>query len=372
MSTKPIERGVTQLPNAPNETISTLRWNTVMGNSPILLATSWNGFISTYHFNLQSSMQVPQCQQGLNVQLSDAPIVDARWSPLNPAQFFMCTKNEIDIVDCRTNQKMQLGQHDGHCTGCAICMTIGVIATTGADGTVKMWDPKSNQCVQSIPLGAPLAYIDAHNDDMCCASPGKLHWIMCSQRQVVAETSTLAEKPFQVPTTSLCVASVPNPTNGNPSEFTFCCAGRADGRCQIWYRDEPRKYVDQTRYKGAQNFTFIAATTNRWKNIGGLSQVNSVCSNKRGNIVAAVGDGSLRCWDILKKALGSPDSIFEEPTQGSNSMTRLQPITTVGYTSIDSVGLYAYASGYDWSRGANPQNFNVQMPAIYVKMFEEV
>ena len=249
-------------------------------------------------------------------------------------------------------------------------MTIGVIATTGADGALKMWDPRTNQCVHTIQLSGPAAYLDALNDDMCCASPGKLHWILCSQRQIIQEISTQAEKAFIVPTTSLCMAFVPNPTKNDSSGFPLCCAGRADGRCQVWYKDEPRKYINSNQFKGAQNFTFIAGVTSRWKSIGGLSQVNSVCSNQNGNIVAAVGDGSLRSWDILRKSLGSPEIIHEEQTQGMNSMTRIQPITTVGFTQLGNNSIYAYATGYDWSRGANPQNFNVQPPAIYVKMFE--
>lgn len=74
-------------------------------------------------------------------------------------------------MNWQTNAEQVLGSHEA-AVRCVRYTTQGLVASGSWDGTVKLWDPKSSQCVASFDQGHKVFSMDTSQNKLIVATAG--------------------------------------------------------------------------------------------------------------------------------------------------------------------------------------------------------
>lgn len=315
-TTKSLEISLTGdrlLPQGPSDSVSSLAWSPV---GDFLAIASWDNSVRVYEVNSATGDG-----QGRAMYSHEAPVLSVGWWHDGTKLFSGGCDNAVRSYDIASGQTVLVGTHDQPVSGVAL-VDVGqpMIASVSWDRTLKYWDLRSPN---------PVAVVQLPERAYALSTNKKLLVIACANKRVVlinldnpSAIFKTVESPLKQQTQSLACQT-------DASGFAL---GTAEGRCGI-------QYVNQVASN--TNFTFKCHRKPAGTTTKPVDQVYAVAAlgfhPQFNSLVTAGSDGTFHFWDKdSRHRLG-----FTKPLP--------DPITAIAFNAQGT--LFAYSSGYDWSKG---------------------
>jgi len=246
----------------------------------------------------------------------DAP---ALWCDfIDDGKVFCCgCDNKGFVWDISTNIKQQIAQHQEPVVFIHWVSEKNIIATGSWDGTVKYWDGRQSGAVSSVDLGAPFV----------CGDISKNLFVLTTsfpkqgKPQIKIYDLNSPNSPY-----SQCDSPFPNyivkVIKCFPNQKGYAL-GTIEGRVQI------------SSFSSQANDSFVFKCH---RNDSQVYSINDISFHRDyGTFATSGSDGFSIIWDK------------ENRTRVKNFKKMPQPITCATFSKEG--GIFAYATGYDWSTG---------------------
>uniref|UniRef100_A0A7E4WDY3 WD_REPEATS_REGION domain-containing protein n=1 Tax=Panagrellus redivivus TaxID=6233 RepID=A0A7E4WDY3_PANRE len=311
------------VPEAPEDTVQSLKFNPVAANTPIYLASgSWDNTVRVWQVSDSGAVE-PKAMQNVG-----APVMSIDWFDDSSKIFMACADKQARVWDLASNQVAVVGTHDQPIRSChwITSPAYSCLMTTSWDKTIRFWD------MRQLPTQSSLATINVGEKVYCADVLYPMAVVGLSNRRV--KVFNLEGQPKEVTEVETplkhqmrCLAIFKNKNTNQPTGFA---QGSIEGRVAIQYI-EPASSKD--------NFTFKCHRSTELVNgFQEIYPVNDLCFHPTHNtLVTAGADGRFSYWDK------------DARTKLKSSELHQMPLTA---TAIHGSGnVFAYAIGYDWSRG---------------------
>ena len=293
------------------------------------------------------SNQINECKH-------QAPILSISWKGTTGALFTGCADGSINYVDCQKNIFTKIGEHQYGCKEVLYIDNLNCLMTGGWDGALKLWDLNSNNLIKtyqfynkiySMSYGKNLLVVALSENVMAYFNLDKL------KSQNIFEPEIIYSSHIKTHTKKVLVLN----------EGNCYLEGSAEGRIAVKYINlylKP-KFASDNIYtiQNDNDFTFKCHREIKTFGIEKVVQaypINDMSVNPvYGTVATAGGNGVFTIWDIGKKS-----KVYDRENNDDKS-----PITAIEYNANGN--LLAYASGYDWSRGAKFANLYPR-PKIFI------
>lgn len=282
-----------------------------------------------------------------------SPILSISWQGTTGALFTGCIDGSINYVDCTKNIFTKIGEHQYGCKDVLYLDNFNLLLTGGWDGALKLWDLKSNNPIKTYQFYNKIysmAY--AKNLLVVALSENVMAYFNLSKlNQNIFEPELIYSSYIKSHTKKVVVLN----------EGNCYLEGSAEGRIavkNISFYSKP-SFSSEGNYSIHSDGDFAFKCHREVKGFGidkvvQAFSINDMCVNPvYGSVATAGGNGVYSIWDIGKKA-----KVYDRENNEDKS-----PITAVEYNANGD--LLAYASGYDWSRGAQFANLYPR-PKIYI------
>lgn len=326
----------------PDDTVSALAFSPQRLQADFLVSGTWANTVSCYQV-----AKAPVAGSPWNGELKashqhQGPILDVCWSDDCSKVFSASADKTVKMWDLQSNQQMQVAAHDGPIkTVHWVKTNYTCIMTTSWDRTVKFWDMRSQNPLTTINLPersycadvlGPMAVISTANRAI-------LIYKLDPQPTLVSQSDT----PFKFQHKCISIFTSDSGDKKEPSGYAI---GSIEGRVAV-------QYVQQKDPKG--NFTFKCHRSNGQNtNIHDIYAVNDIAFHPiYGTMVTIGSDGKYSFWDKeARTRLKISDPPFDQPLTRCN---------------ISSQGdIFAFATGYDWSKGHEYSNPSSQKAKIHL------
>jgi len=299
-------------------------------NEPTLLAAgSWDNLVRIWQVN-ENGQTEPKAQQ--NVQ---GPVLALDWSDDGSKIFIASADKQVRAWDLASNQIAVIGTHDQPVKSChwVKAPNYSCLMTGSWDRTLRFWD------LRQAPTNTALATLQLPERVFCADVSYPMGVVGLANRQV--KIYNLENQPQEVKTIESplkyqhrCISVFKDRNNGAPTGFTL---GSIEGRVAI-------QYVEAANPK--DNFTFKCHRSPELNNgYQDIFAVNDIAFHPQHGTLATTGsDGRFSYWDK------------DARTKLKTSEAMQQPITCCCFNAGGQI--FAYAVGYDWSKGHehyNPQ-----------------
>lgn len=299
---------------APTDTVQCLKW----APSPqlsLICGTSWSGASSVWEIN----------QQGASVLkasvTSPEPVLSASWKNDISSIFLGGCDNQVKLWDLQSNSVRQIGTHSAPVREVLWCEQISHAISGSWDSTVSFWDSRSPTPTSTVNVGGRVFGMSLRYPLLVAILSDKKHavwnlqWLQQGRNQPDIMTDTNVKVQFK---------SVDCYNDGNGFSI-----GLIEGRCAM-------KKINQQTYKAENDFTFKCHRDNSSQS---AFAVNSIAFNSaHGTFATGGSDSVIIFWDRFAK-------------QCLKTFTGLDgPVTAMDFKMDGS--LFAYATGYDWAKGA--------------------
>ena len=293
-----------------------------------------------------------------NVCKHQSPILSISWQGNSGGIFTGCIDGSINYIDFQKNIYTKLGEHKNGCREVLYLNNYNYLLTGGWDGAIKLWDLKSKN---------PITTYQFYNKIYSMSYSKNLLVIALSENVMsYFNLENIQKGTFEpefiysshIKTSHIKKVLVMKDGNGY-------LEGSAEGRIAVKYINFYMKptIIGDGNY-GICNDKDFAFKCHREiiKNINDkivqAYPINDMAVNPvYGSFVSAGGNGRYSIWDIFKKSkVHERDNIDKTP------------LTAVDFNY--SGNLLAFASGYDWSKGAQFAHLYPR-PKIYIKYLQE-
>jgi len=274
--------------------------------SNMIVAGCWDSKI--YYWNVESNGDATP-KAALK---HDSAVLCVDWSPDGTRIVSGSCDKTAKMWSVETKQGQQIAAHDKPIKEIFWIPTLNVVATGSWDKTLKYWDTRTQNPVGTVKLSERVYCMDVVHPLAVVATADKsIHILNLSSPMKIFRTqaSPLKYQPR-------CVACFPD-----KSGFAV---GSIEGRVGINYVDE--------KYKSL-NFAFKCHRSDPQ-----VYSVNNISFHKFGTFATAGSDGTYVYWDKDSK---HRLKLFDRMPNS---------ITTATFNKEGRI--YAYAMGYDWSKGA--------------------
>jgi len=296
--------------SSPSDSVSSLSFSPV---SSLLVAGSWNKEVCCWEVQ-QSGQAIPKAK--IN---HSAPVLCTDFSGDGTRVFSGSCDQTAKCWTLQTNQNQQVAQHEAPIKEIFWINDVNMLATGSWDKTLKYWDLRSSRPTASVTQPERVYCMDVIFPLMVVGTAER-HLLIYDLRK-----PTTVFRQFQSPLKfqSRCISCF-----RDRSGFAL---GSIEGRVAI-------SHVEQKDLK--KNFAFKCHRHNNE-----VYAVNSISFHQRYGTFATCGsDGGYVFWD-------------KDSKQRLKLFTRAsQPITTSTFNRDGSI--FAYALGYDWSKGAEAYDKN--------------
>jgi len=325
-SSKDIE--VTQ---PPGDTISCLRFSP---KADFLVSTSWDNVVRCWEVQ-SNGTTVPKAEQN-----NGKPVLGCCWHADGSKVFTADSDNQARAWDLATNQAVQVAKHDApvKTVHWIHAPNYQCLMTGSWDKTIKFWD---------LRQATPIISFNTQEKVYCADVIYPMAVVSTAQRGILVYQLANQPSEFKKVESPLkyqhrCVA-ICKDKKGDPTGFAL---GSVEGRVAI-------QYINPTDPK--DNFTFKCHRSD----VSGAGQtqdiyaVNDIAFHPQYGTLATVGsDGKFSFWDKdartkLKTSDGMPQSISACCFNMSGT-------------------IFAYALGYDWTKGHEYYNANTK-PSIHLR-----
>ena len=315
-------------------------------NINYLASGGWDSKLRIFEINYQIMSQnstqdfVKIISEEKNVCQHQSPILSLAWMGTSGALLTGCIDGSINYIDCQKNTFSKLGEHPGGCKEVLYVDKYDIILTGGWDGQVKIWDLKSKD---------PICTYQFYNKVYSMAYARNLFVVALSENVMAYfNLDNLQKNKFEPELiySSHIKAHIRKVVVMN--EGNCYLEGSSEGRIAVkfvnFYGKPP--IIGGDNYGiNTDNKDYAFKCHREPRPIDNLVQVypiNDMSVNPiYGSVASAGGNGKVVIWDIMEKSRIYERDKFEDKT----------PITAVEFNKNGD--LLAFASGYDWSRGAN-------------------
>lgn len=315
---------------APDDTVSALSFSPRRMPSDFIVSGTWAGTVSCYEVTRQ--LNGPYKGELKASHQHQAGVLDTCWSDDCSKIFSASADKTVKMWDLASNQQMQVAAHDAPVKTVHWIKTnqYTCIMTTSWDKTIKFWDMRSQN---------PLSSINLPERSYCADVYGPMAVVSTADRSILVykldPSPTLvkqSDSPFKFQ--HRCVSIFCN----EKREANGYALGSIEGRVAVQYVDKDPK----------ANFTFKCHRSDgRNTNIQDIFAVNDIAFHPIHGTMATIGsDGKFSFWDKDARTRLKISEQYDTP------LTRC---------SINSTGeIFAYALGYDWSKGHEYSNPNIK------------
>ncbi|KAK8855312.1 WD40-repeat-containing domain protein [Apiospora arundinis] len=336
----------TVLPADAADTISSVSWSPAANH---LAAASWDGKVRIYDVASGPSARAAAM---LSV---DSPVLSCDWAKDGTMVLAGGADKQPHLLHLATGQQAAIGSHDAPIRSVRFLdtTTLGasspahLFATGSWDKTVKYWDLRQQEPLATLKCADRVYAMDTKSSLLVIATAErKIHLVDLRNPSVFLRTS---DSPLKHQTRAVSVFP-----DGRGWATTSI-----EGRCGINAVDEPRDGK-------STNFTFRChRSAPDYKKTTKVYAVNDVQFHPvhTATFVTAGSDGSFHFWDRVTHTRYKP---YEPPAaamaaaatstlankggrSSSDSDSARAAITTTAFNRDGS--LFAYAVGYDWSKG---------------------
>lgn len=333
-----------EVPQAPNDTVQAIKFNPATVGTPIFLAAgSWDNTCRIWQVN-ENGVVEPKALQDVG-----APILSIDWTEDSTKLFIASADKQARVWDLASNQVMTVGQHN---EAISICHWISTpkytcLMTGGWDKTLRFWD------MRQLPTQSSLATVQLDERVYCSDMLFPMGVIGLGNRHI--KVYSLEGEPREISDTesplkfqNRCLSIFKNKATNQPVGYAL---GSIEGRVAI-------QYVDTSQGQKESNFTFKChRSPDLIQGYQEIYAVNDVCFHPNHFTLVTIGsDGRYSFWDK------------DARTKLKQSEAFPLPITKCHINQAGNI--FAYAIGYDWSKGHEgslPTNFT----KIYLHACEE-
>ena len=283
-----------------------------------------------------------------NIYQHISPILSLSWQGNSGSLFTGCADGSINYIDCQKNILTKIGEHKYGCREVIHLDNFNLLISGGWDGLLKLWDLRSSK-----------GQITSFQFD------NKIYTMSNSKNLLVVGLSEDLISYFNLNNLQRSKFGPELIYNSNiKSQIKKVTAlkdgdgyieGNSSGRIGVKYIDfyNPKFDYQTNQIKHQKDFTF--KTQRELKdNIVNAYCINDISVNPvYGSICVALGNGEYSIYDLEKR-----NRIYDV-----NNFEDKSPLTACCYNMNGD--LLAYASGYDWSKGAQVAN-SYSRPKIFI------
>jgi len=295
-----------QLPNGPSEAISSINWSPKANH---IVASSWDNTLRCWDVHPNSGNLLLQTQL-------EAPLLSTAWHDDGSKVFCGGCDNKGFIWDLQANKTTQVAQHEKPIKDMAwIPLQGGLLMTASWDKTVKYWDTRQANPVFSVTLNERVYCMDVRQS-MCVIGTADRN-ISIYNLGNPAQPYKVIESPLKLQTRCVSVFT-------DQSGFAV---GSIEGRVGI-------QYLEETATQ--KHFAFKCH-----RDKSDVFAVNAISFHPQyGTFATAGSDGTFHFWDKDSK---------QRLKQFNKLTNNGPPVTACKFNATGN--LFAYAVGYDWSKG---------------------
>ncbi|KAI1434305.1 Poly(A)+ RNA export protein [Xylaria sp. CBS 124048] len=306
--------------NPPDDTITDLSFSPV---ADILAVSSWDRKVRIYQIASNGS------SEGKHVYEHDAPVFSVDFSKDGNKLASGGADKQAKVCDLQTLQTVQVAAHDNAVKSVRffeLPNSSGPMLVTGSwDKTIKYWDLRSPNPVGTVNCQDRVYTMDVRNSLLVVGTADRYINVINLQDPLKFYKSLQSPLKWQTRVVS-CF-----------TDASGFAVGSIEGRCAIQYVEDKDSSL---------NFSFKCHREAAQGNITPVYAVNAISFHpQNGTFSTAGSDGTFHFWDKDAK-----HRLKGYPSVGGS-------ITATTFNSSGSI--FAYAVGYDWSKGymANNQNY---------------
>lgn len=302
------------VPQPPDDTVSSVRFSPTATPSPHLLASSWNGSVRLWSID---SPHGPA--SGVSETTLTKPVMDCVWSSRGDSAYIGCADRCVYRWDLASNNRVVVGAHDSAVRQCVDNEQLGVLATVSWDRTLRYWDTRTPASVASVDLGDRAYGVD---------SLGVAMVVILAERKIQVFDIRKPTQCFQQRYSKLRAQS--RAVAVWPDAMGYVVAG-VDGNVSV-------ESIQQSNdHDSEDNHGVFSCHQDK----NGPFVINAVRFNSHtGAFATAASDGHVFFWDKNRKSRAKAKKFSRMPA----------PVCDVDFYHDGS--MYAYAVGYDWSKGS--------------------
>ena len=271
----------------------------------------------------------------INLCQHSSPILTLSWFGQQGALFSGCFDGSINYIDCQKNILTKIGDHKYGCREVIFLDKFNLLLSGGYDGILKLWDIRDNK--------GPITSFQ-FNNKVYTMSYAKNLLIVGLSENILSyfNLGNLQRSKFQPELIYNSHIKDQIKKVAALKDGDGYAEGNSTGRIAVKYIDfnNPKFDYEINELKTERDFSFRCYRELK-DNVVYSYHVNDIAVNPEyGTICTAEGDGHYRIWDLDKRARVYDRKNFIDRT----------PLTACEYNLKGD--LLAYASGYDWSKGA--------------------
>lgn len=305
--------------NAPPETVSSLSFSP---DGNLLAASSWDSNVRVWQ--IQSNPQQNMAASNAKAIMPNehkAPVLDCKFSSDGSTIYSASCDNTVKAWHLQSNQSIQIAQHDAPIKAIAHIPEMNAIATGSWDKTVRFWDHRQPKEMLKLPVPERVFAMDVRHPLLVLGLADRKMQVYDLRNPKAVFKEFMSALKMQ----TRCVAAFPD-----KSGFAY---GSIEGRVAIGHVEKKNE---------ERNFAFKCHRVTNSSNRGMGAQtevyaVNNISFHPYGTFATAGSDGNFIFWDKDEK---HRLKLFKRNNN---------PITAASFNPQGT--LYAYATGYDWSKG---------------------
>jgi mRNA export factor len=277
-----------------------------------------------------------------------APVLDIKWSADGSSIYAVGCNKKAVIWNLATSAVTELGAHDAPIKSCHWCPSLNALATGSWDSTLRYWDVRAPREMAKVAL------------------PGKLNTMDVRDASMVLGTSDKKFHVFNLSTPDRPLRSLESPLKLQTRCMRICADGKfylaasSEGRCAIRALDAT---LDATTIPGVHPAKTYAFAFKCHRDESLIFPVNAVDAHPRPEnhnvFMTAGGDGVVSFWDREKR-----HRVREMKVSSSYGQGAQVPVTDARWSSDGKC--FAYAMGYDWSKGGEHYDPAKMAPQLWV------
>lgn len=316
----------------PEDTVSALEFSPSTLQQNFLIAGSWDSSVRCWEVE-HTGKTVPKSMKTLG-----GPALDVCWSDDGTKVFMASCDKQVKCWDLASDQVLQVAAHDAPIKTCHwVKGTNYTCLMTGSwDKTLKFWDTRSPNPLMVINLPERCYCADVDYPMAVVGTAGRTLIVYSLDQNPTEFKRQESPLKYQHRTISIFKDKKKAPTG--------YALGSIEGRVAI-------QYVNPVNPK--DNFTFKCHRMTGTAGYQDIYAVNDIAFHPvHGTLVTVGSDGTFSFWDK------------DARTKLKSSEMMDQSITKCGFNANGQI--FAYAVGYDWSKGH--EYFNAaKKPSIFLR-----
>lgn len=303
------------VPQPPDDTVSRLRFSPASTGDIYLIASSWNGSVRCWKVDPNQGLAA-----AMSIVEQGAPVLDCAWAGDGHTVYCAGASKIVNSWDLATGATTIVAAHDGPV--CQVCDVEDkkLLATTSWDKTLRYWDVRAptGSPVGSVPLADRAYAMDVKEPTVVVGLADRKLMVFDVRKPATPYKEKYSLHKYQ----TRCVAIWPDRMG--------YLVGCVDGRVSVDYVQDPEP--------GASSL--FSCHRDKGARVG--YSINAIRFHMpTGMFATAASDGRFGFWDKDRKDRAR--------TRRFEKMSG--PVTDIDFASDGRT--YAYAVGYDWSKGAS-------------------